>query len=93
MTRKGAGVGQWYTGTMGKMQIDLLHRDPSFELVGVVVHSADKAGLDAGEIAGIGPIGVTAIHDIDAALALEADCVLMTGSGGLEPDLLERILR
>lgn len=84
---------QWYTGTMGKMQIDLLHRDPSYELVGAVVHSEDKAGLDAGEIAGIGPIGVTAIHDIDAALALEADCVLMTGSGGLEPDLLDRILR
>ncbi|MBW8825562.1 MAG: dihydrodipicolinate reductase [Acidobacteria bacterium] len=84
---------QWYTGTMGKMQIDLLHRDPSYELVGAVVHSAGKAGLDAGQIAGIGEIGVTTTDDIDAALALEADCVLMTGSGGLEPDLIERILR
>jgi 2,4-diaminopentanoate dehydrogenase len=84
---------QWYTGTMGKMQIELLHRDPSYELVGAVVHSPEKDGLDAGDIAGIGPIGVTATVDVEKALAMDADCVLVNGTGGLEADLLDRILR
>jgi 2,4-diaminopentanoate dehydrogenase len=77
---------------MGRMQIELLHRDSTYELVGAVVYSPEKSGMDVGEIAGIGPIGVKATNDVDAALAMEADCVLVNGTGGLEPDLLERIL-
>jgi hypothetical protein len=49
---------------------------PELELVGVWVHSPDKVGKDAGELAGIGPLGVTATDDVDALLALDADCVV-----------------
>ena len=37
--------------------------------------SADKVGRDAGELAGIDPVGVIATNDVDEILALDADCV------------------
>lgn len=46
------------------------------ELVGAYVHHAEKDGLDAGEIAGIGPLGVPATQVLEQILALDADCVL-----------------
>jgi len=83
---------QWYTGAMGAMQVALLHRNPTFELVGVVTYSDAKHGRDAGEVAGIGPIGLPITANVEEALALEADVVLINGNT-LQPDLLERILR
>jgi hypothetical protein len=67
---------QWYTGDIACHQIRVIHACPSMELVGAYVHHPEKAGKDAGEIAGIGPIGVIASNDIDEMLALQADCVL-----------------
>ncbi len=67
---------QWYTGDIACHQIRVIHACPSMELVGAVVHHAEKAGKDVGEIAGIGPIGVIASNDVEAMLALDADCVL-----------------
>lgn len=67
---------QWYTGDIACHQIRVLERCPSMELVGAFVFHEDKVGLDAGEIAGIGPIGVRATNDLDAMLAVDADCVL-----------------
>jgi hypothetical protein len=83
---------QWYTGSMGAIQVEMLHRDPAYQLVGAVAHSAAKHGQDAGEVAGIGRIGVSITSDVDEALAIDADCVLINGNT-LEPDLLDRILR
>jgi hypothetical protein len=61
------------------------------------VHSADKAGVDAGELAGIGPIGLAATGDADALLDLSPDCVVYAASGpdrdaAAVPDYL-RLLR
>jgi 4-hydroxy-tetrahydrodipicolinate reductase len=67
---------QWYTGEIAQEQIRLIHRHPELELVGAVVFHEEKSGLDVGEIAGIGPIGVQATADANVALALDADCVL-----------------
>ena len=67
---------QWATGSIGTHAIPAILEDPDLELVGVWVHSEAKDGRDAGEIIGIGPIGVTATRDIDALLALDADLVL-----------------
>ena len=67
---------QWYTGDIACHQIRLVNACPGMELVGAFVHHPEKAGLDAGEIAGIGPIGIIASNDRQAMLALEADCVL-----------------
>jgi 4-hydroxy-tetrahydrodipicolinate reductase len=49
---------------------------PDLDVVGVWVHSADKAGQDAGELAGIAPVGVAETNSIEDVLALKPDCVL-----------------
>ena len=59
------------TGKMGRRVIDLMHADPELELVGAVTHRTHAAlGRDAGEVAGIGPIGVVVEHDCTRTLAL-----------------------
>ena len=67
---------QWATGGIGKAAIEGIVSHPELELAGVWVHSPDKHGRDAGEILGRAPLGVTATNDVDALLALDADCVL-----------------
>jgi hypothetical protein len=67
---------QWATGGVGKAAIQGIVSHPELDLVGVWVHSAKKVGMDAGEIVGRGPLGVTATNDVDALLALDADCVM-----------------
>jgi 2,4-diaminopentanoate dehydrogenase len=61
------------TGFAGVHAVRGIVEHPDLELVGLVVHSDAKAGRDAGELCGIGPVGVTATQDLDAALALDAD--------------------
>jgi hypothetical protein len=67
---------QWATGNVGRAAIEGIAAHPELELVGAWVHSEAKVGRDAGEIAGIGPLGVKASNDAQALLALDADCVL-----------------
>lgn len=67
---------QWATGNVGRAALGGVANHPELELVGCWVHSPDKDGLDAGEIAGIGPIGVLATTDRERILALDADCVV-----------------
>jgi hypothetical protein len=69
-------VVQWATGGVGRAAIEAIVDHPELELVGCWVHSPDKEGRDAGEIAGCGVTGVAATRDADALLALGADCVL-----------------
>jgi hypothetical protein len=47
----------------------------------VWVHSAEKVGKDAGDLVGIGPIGVKATNNIDAILAERPDCIIYGASG------------
>jgi hypothetical protein len=68
-------VVQWATGSIGRQAIRAFATNPTFELVGVYVTSADKVGKDAGQLAGIDPIGVTAVGDIESILELDADCI------------------
>jgi hypothetical protein len=67
---------QWATGGVGRAAIEAIHSHPELELAGVWVHADEKVGRDAGEIAGVGPLGVEATQDVEALLALGADCVL-----------------
>jgi hypothetical protein len=71
----------WSTGGVGAIAIDAINRRPDLELVGVWVHSPDKVGKDAGELAGIQPLGVTATNDADALIALAPDAVVYAASG------------
>jgi hypothetical protein len=66
---------QWATGSIGQISIQSFVRNPQFELVGCYVTSAAKVGRDAGELAGIDPIGVIATNNVDEILAMDADCV------------------
>lgn len=72
----GLRVVQWATGGVGVAAIRGVLEHPDLELVGCWVHSADKAGRDVGELAGVAPIGVAATNDVDAILALDADAVI-----------------
>ncbi|MCL2543857.1 MAG: hypothetical protein FWE71_15540 [Nocardioidaceae bacterium] len=53
-------VFQVATGNVGSDMIRRLQRQPDLDLVGVHCYSPDKVGRDAGELAGIGPLGVFA---------------------------------
>jgi hypothetical protein len=67
---------QWATGVVGSAALKGIIRHPRLELAGLKVYSDDKAGKDAGAIAGTDPTGITAIQDIEEIIALDADCVL-----------------
>jgi 2,4-diaminopentanoate dehydrogenase len=83
----------WATGGVGSIAIDAIGRRPDMELVGVWVHSPEKVGQDAGELAGGEPIGMAATNDAGALIGLRPDCVVYTASGperdaGAVPDYL-----
>jgi hypothetical protein len=69
-------VVQWATGGVGRAAIQDVLAHPDLELVGCWVHSADKDGLDVGEIIGAEPVGVLATTNAEEILALAADCVV-----------------
>ena len=76
MPIKVAAVG---TGNVGRHALTQLIDDPAYELTGVWVSSAAKAGKDAGELAGLDiSTGITATDDLDAILAAKPDCVVYT---------------
>ena len=70
----------WSTGGVGSIAIDAITRRPDLELVGVWVHSPEKRGRDAGELAGGNAVGVIATDDVDALIALAPDCVVYAAS-------------
>ncbi len=82
---------QWATGGVGRAAIQAIASHPELELVGAWVHAADKEGRDAGELAGTAPLGVAATRDVDALLALDADCVSYAPVMA-DKTVLERIL-
>lgn len=72
-------VVQWSTGNVGRHALAGIAARPDLELTGVWVSTPDKAGRDAGDLAGLGrPLGVTATTDADALLATRPDCVVYT---------------
>ena len=75
----------WATGRVGKLAIRTIADRPNLDLVGVWVHSESKEGQDAGDLAGIDPLGVAATRDQDAILAGDAECVVYTGPATNRP--------
>jgi hypothetical protein len=82
---------QWTTGNVGRRAVRAIVEHPELELVGVYSHGTDKVGRDAGELCGLPKLGVRTTDDVEALLALRADCV---NYNGLLPDVdtLERFL-
>ncbi len=83
---------QWATGGVGRAGIQGILSHPELDLAGVWVHSDDKVGRDAGELAGGSAVGVSATNDVEALLGLDADCVFYTpiiGDKGIVLRILE----
>ena len=60
---------QWATGATGRHVLRLVVEHPELELVGLVVTNPEKAGRDAGELCGLGPVtGVIASTDVESVL-------------------------
>src|SRR6187431_308449 len=87
----------WGTGNAGRPAIRAVagHRD--LELVGVVVSNPAKVGRDAGDLAGLGPLGVLATDDVAVALADDVDGVIYAATADTRPmeayGDLDRLLR
>jgi hypothetical protein len=75
----------WGTGNVGRPAIRavLSHRD--LELVGVIVASKDKVGVDAGAIAGVGVTGVIATDNWRSVLDAKPDAVVYTATADIRP--------
>jgi len=78
-------VVQWATGAVGRHAVAAIHAHPDLALIGALVYSEDKAGRDVGEICGLAPIGIVATRDPDEIVAMEADCVVYTPQGEMNP--------
>jgi 4-hydroxy-tetrahydrodipicolinate reductase len=68
----------WGPGGVGEHVLHYLAGQPDLELVGVRCYSQDKEGKDPAELIGQPPCGVAATRDVQALLALEAECVIFT---------------
>lgn len=79
------------TGNVGSEMIGRIQRHPDLELVGLHCYTPEKIGRDAGELAGIGPVGVLATGTVEEILAARPDCLTFHG---VWPDieLYERVL-
>lgn len=67
------------TGNVGRHALTQLITDPAYELTAVWVSSPEKAGKDAGDLAGLEvSTGITATNDLDEVLATQPDCAVYT---------------
>ena len=76
-------VAQWITGHTGRIQLKNIIEHPDMELAACYVHSEEKVGKDAGEIAGIRPVGVKATNRIEDVLAARPDCIMYSPLTGM----------
>src|SRR4051795_4732041 len=88
MSQRTYRVIQWATGLVGQEAIKGVVAHPELELVGCWVHSDAKGGQDAGEIAGLGPLGVRATNSLDEICAIEADAVVYSPMMADEGEIL-----
>lgn len=86
---------QFSTGNVGRHALRLIIERPDLRLVGMHAHAADKVGRDAAELCGLDqPTGILATDDIDALVALGADCVVYTSQAEMRPQqAIEEISR
>ncbi|MGX9790117.1 NAD(P)H-dependent amine dehydrogenase family protein [Mycobacterium sp. MMS18-G62] len=77
---------QFSTGNVGRHALRTIIERPDLELVGLHANGADKIGRDAAELCGLeARTGVVATNDVDALLALDADCVVYTSQAEMRP--------
>lgn len=79
------------TGNVGTEMIRRIRSHPDLELVGLHCYSPEKTARDAGELVGLGPVGVVSTGTVEEIIAARPDCVTFHG---VFPDLVlyERVL-
>jgi hypothetical protein len=75
----------WGPGNVGAPAIRSVVAHPELELAGVIVHSEEKVGRDAGELIGMEPIGVTTTRDAEALLATRPDALFYGVNSDFRP--------
>jgi 4-hydroxy-tetrahydrodipicolinate reductase len=85
-------LAQLYTGGVGSEIVRRLAGHRELELVAVLVHSADKAGRDAGELVGGEPNGIVTTQRVDDLIAARPEAAIYSGMLW-DVDLIERLLR
>jgi hypothetical protein len=75
----------WGPGNVGGPAIRSVIANPALELVGVIVHSPEKVGRDAGELVGLAPTGVLATRDAAAAFSLAPDALFYGVNSDFRP--------
>lgn len=74
-------VAQWATGAVGRAALAELIENPRFQLAGVLVYDAGKAGEDAAALCGLaGSTGVLATTDKAEIIGLAPDVVIHAAS-------------
>lgn len=69
----------WGPGDVGTFALRAILEHPDLDLVGLVVHSDSKVGVDAATLCGLDePTGVVGTQDAAAVLAMDADAVCYT---------------
>jgi hypothetical protein len=84
----------WGVGNVGRHALRTVIANPAFELVGVIVHSEKKIGVDAGILVGLPLCGIIATNDIGAVLQKPADVVCYTANADQRPfDAIQDVVR
>jgi hypothetical protein len=80
---------------VGRHALRTIVERPDLQLVGVHANGTQKVGRDAAELCGLTtPSGVVATDDVDALVALNADCVVYTSQAETRPhDGIDEITR
>jgi 2,4-diaminopentanoate dehydrogenase len=87
----------WGTGNVGRPAIRAVASHRDLELAGVIVHRADKVGVDAGTLALVAELGLAATDDASIATAGDVDAVVYAVNADFRPiealDEVEALLR
>lgn len=76
----------WGPGNVGGPALRTVLANPELELCGVVVHSPEKEGLDAGRLVGLPPVGIATTRDPEPLLASRPDAVFYGVNQDFRPD-------
>lgn len=67
---------QWGTGSVGKLALREVLKNPEFKLAGVKVYGDAKAGQDAGALCGLPATGIKAVKDVADLKLQRGDCII-----------------
>jgi hypothetical protein len=68
------------TGLTGREALRGIINDPALDLIGVLVTTPEKVGVDAGSLCGLPDTGLLTTDDADAIIALKPDCFCYCGT-------------